>query len=75
MKSLLITGLLFLVGCVPAASYHHFSNPTINNDGYDLICVGGEMERKKMRSSLRGCKNLWDDQPYFLGEVVYRPQG
>ena len=37
-----LTLLLLLTGCAPYVGYRHDSNPHIENDGLDLICVGNE---------------------------------
>ena len=34
-----VTGLL-MASCAPYVGYTHLSDPTIDNDGYDLVCVG-----------------------------------
>lgn len=47
---------VFLNGCV--ASYTHISNPRIDNDGFDLVCLEGIYKVNDF--NLRGgtCKDL-----------------
>ena len=40
LKYLVISFLLS--GCSPFVEYEHLSDPRIANDGYDLLCAGGE---------------------------------
>ncbi len=52
--------MLLLSGCeslTPIISAKHISDPSIDNDGYDLVCAGA---KTKKRLSLKGswCKNI-----------------
>ena len=47
-----------LMGCTPYIGYTHLSQPNIDDDGYDLICAGGEREKGRLRTDLAMCENI-----------------
>ena len=53
MKYLIIL-LLILCGCT--TSYKHMSNPSVRNDGYELICGGVEVG-EQWQASVDLCSN------------------
>ena len=50
--------MLALSGCTPYVGYTHLSQPSVANDGYDLICAGGEREKGMLRTDLAVCENV-----------------
>ena len=50
--------LLLLSGCTPFIGYEHLSQPNVNDDGYDLICAGAEVEKGRFRGDASICENL-----------------
>jgi len=44
-----------LSGCV--TSYHHLSDPTVGNDGYDLVC-GGWKIGNQLTAKASACHNF-----------------
>ncbi len=73
MKALIATICLALSGCV--TSYHHLSNPTVADDGYDLLCGGWKLG-SKLSAKVSMCKNV---APYggefVLVDVEYNWKG
>ncbi len=57
MRKILVTSSLIVSGCAPLLEYEHLSDPRIDNDGIDLICVGGE-SGDWLTVSTGVCKNL-----------------
>lgn len=55
MRLLLLSCLLS--GCAPYVGYTHLSDPRIKDDGYDLICVGGET-KEKLSIDTAVCKDV-----------------
>ena len=58
-----LLAVLFLVivmaaGCAPYVGYTHLSDPRINNDGYDLACLGNESEVKRIQFDAAICQNM-----------------
>jgi len=45
-----------LQGCV--ASYQHYSDPRIANDGRDLVCLGAEYDVQQIRLRADACKGV-----------------
>ena len=76
MKNVFILALLALcTGCASnvTTSYHHFSSPQLQDDGYDLVCAGLEQEYKGLTFSGNACHNVSPNKgEYFLGSVTYR---
>lgn len=70
--SLVFIGLFGMASCAPFVEYEHLSDPRIKNDGYDLICAGGEHEsRLSVSASL--CHNLAPNRGEFVKiNVKYR---
>ena len=50
--------LLLLSGCTPFIGYEHLSQPNIDDDGYDLICGGVELQKGRYRGDVAVCENL-----------------
>ena len=50
--------VLLLSGCTPYIGYTHLSQPSIDNDGYDLVCGGIELEKNRLRLDTAVCENL-----------------
>ena len=50
--------LLLLQACTPYVGYTHLSQPNVDDDGYDLICGGGEHEKGMIRTDLALCENV-----------------
>jgi len=50
--------LLFLGGCTPFLGYEHLSQPNVEDDGYDLVCGGVEVEKGMFRGDVAICENL-----------------
>ena len=50
--------LLLLSGCAPYVGYTHLSQPNIDDDGYDLVCVGAEKELGPLQTDIAACENL-----------------
>jgi|25BtaG_2_1085352.scaffolds.fasta_scaffold00498_13 hypothetical protein len=57
MRKILLASSLIVSGCAPLLEYEHLSDPRIDNDGIDLICVGGE-GGDRVTVSTGVCKNL-----------------
>jgi hypothetical protein len=61
-----------MTGCT--TSYHHLSNPHIDDDGYDLLCAGLEVDQK-LRVAGKYCLNASDssgDDEYVMVDVVWK---
>ena len=56
MKLLTILLIPLLSGCV--ASYQHFSDPRVANDGYDLMCLGAEITRYQITARIDACQGI-----------------
>jgi len=50
--------LLLLSGCTPFVGYTHLSQPDVDDDGFDLICGGVELQKGRFRGDLAICENL-----------------
>ena len=66
MKYILLA--LLMSGCT--TSYQHMSDPTVANDGYDLLCGGVELGNK-LTASVDLCKNVRGGN-YIHAELKYR---
>lgn len=57
--------------CAPYVGYTHMSDPRIANDGYDLVCVGGEKgERFLIDTAV--CKDIRGGEMIKV-DVRYKP--
>ena len=54
----LLLSTLFLGGCTTFIGYEHLSQPNINDDGYDLLCWGIEINKGRYRGDVAVCENL-----------------
>ena len=64
--------LLLLCGCAPYVGYTHLSKPNIADDGYDLVCLGAESQKGRIRAGIAACENVHevkDDGTYVKADV------
>lgn len=65
--------ILLLAGCTPFVEYEHLSDPRIKDDGYDLICGGGETG-DQLTASVGICHNISPNKgEYVKINIRYRP--
>lgn len=68
--------LLALGGCSfqPVISAHHYSDPRINNDGWNSLCAGAERgEQLIVRGEVCDTFGAFDYYQYVHVSVEYRP--
>ena len=58
MMRYMIFVTMLLSGCAPFASYEHLSMPNVNDDGYDLGCLGVESDRQRVVFEGAICENF-----------------
>lgn len=70
MIKILALILLTLPACT--TSYKHLSSPSVDNDGYDLICAGVEYD-ERLRVSGNYCHNVAAyGGEFVLIDITYR---
>jgi hypothetical protein len=57
-----LSAFALLSGCSPYVGYTHLSDPSVSNDGYDLVCAGGKLKYV----SVAGCRNLAPNEGNFI---------
>lgn len=63
-------GAIAFSGCT--TSYHHLSNPSISDDGYDLLCAGLEIGNQ-LRVAGRYCHNVSPAKgEYIMLDMVWK---
>lgn len=70
MRAILIILSLTLIGCV--TSFKHQSDPSVSQDGYNLLCGGFEHRIQRVSGEISGCKNIVGNRgEHFVFEVAY----
>lgn len=63
---LFLASMLLMAGCAPYAEYQHLSHPRVSNDGFDLLCGGGQAEKHGLLLHAGACKDVTG----YKGEYV-----
>ena len=70
MEFTIIALLPLLSACAPFVGYSHLSDPSVIDDGYDLVCGGVKVE-KGVEISAAWCENLNNDWSGVKIDVDY----